>query len=63
MTCQDPDEFWSDEEVAQWRMDVTAIDQLNEKEEDESDSNVFSKDKLFEIKKNYPNWDGKSKPF
>jgi len=58
-----PDEFWSDEEVTQWRMDVRANDQLNEKEEDESDSNVFSKDELFEIKNNYPNWDGKSNPF
>ena len=58
-----PDEFWSDEEVTQWRMDVRANDQLNEKEEDESDSNVIPKDELFDIKNNYPNWDGKSNPF
>lgn len=58
-----PDEFWSEEEVTQWRKDVTAIDQLNEKEEDESEPFFNSESEFLDLKKMFPNWDGKSEPF
>lgn len=58
-----PDEFWSEEEVTQWRKDVTAIDQLNEKEEDESEPFFNSESELLDLKKMFPNWDGESEPF
>ena len=32
-----PDEFWSEEQVAEWRKDVEAIDRLNEEEEEEEE--------------------------
>ena len=58
-----PDEFWSEEEVTQWRKDVTAIDQLNEKEEDESEPFFNSESEFLDLKKMFPNWDGESEPF
>jgi len=58
-----PDEFWSEEEVTQWRKDVTAIDQLNEKEEDESEPFFNSESEFLDFKKMFPNWDGESEPF
>ena len=58
-----PDEFWSEEEVTQWRKDVTAIDQLNEKEEGESEGFLNSESEFLDLKKMFPNWDGESEPF
>ena len=58
-----PDEFWSEEEVTQWRKDVTAIDQLNEKEEVESEGFFNSESEFLDLKKMFPNWDGESEPF
>lgn len=58
-----PDEFWSEEEVNEWRKDVTAIDQLNEKEEVESEGFFKSESEFLDLKKMFPNWDGESEPF
>ena len=58
-----PDEFWSEEEVTQWRKDVTAIDQLNEKEEDESEGFFNSESEFLDLKKMFPNWAVESEPF
>ena len=56
-----PDEFWSEEQVAEWRRDVEAIDRLNEVEETEP--YVYSESELLDMKKMFPNWDGESEPF
>ncbi len=56
-----PDEFWPEEQVAEWRRDVEAIDRLNEVEETEP--HVYSKSELLDMKKMFPNWDGESEPF
>ena len=56
-----PDEFWSEEQVAEWRKDVEAIDRLNEKQVTEP--YVYSKSDLSGMKKMFPNWDGESEPF
>ena len=58
-----PDEFWSEEQVAEWRKDVTAIDKLNEKEEDKSEPFFNSESEFLDLKKMFPNWDGESEPF
>jgi hypothetical protein len=56
-----PDEFWSEEQVAEWRKDVAAIDRLNE--EEETEPYVYSESELLDMKKMFPNWDGESEPF
>lgn len=56
-----PDEFWSEEQVAEWRKDVETIDRLNE--EEETEPHVYSKSELLDMKKMFPNWDGESEPF
>lgn len=56
-----PDEFWSEEQVAEWRKDVEAIDRLNEKQETEP--YIYSESELLDMKKMFPNWDGESEPF
>ncbi len=56
-----PDEFWSEEQVAEWRRDVEAIDRLNE--EEETEPYVYSESELLDMKKMFPNWDGESEPF
>ena len=56
-----PDEFWSEEQVAEWRRDVEAIDRL--KEEEETELYVYSESELLDMKKMFPNWDGESEPF
>jgi len=58
-----PDEFWSEEQVAEWRKDVTAIDKLNEKEEDKSEPFFNSESEFLDLKKMFPNWDGETEPF
>lgn len=56
-----PDEFWSEEQVAEWIKDVEAIDRLNEKQETEP--YVYSKSDIWEKKKMFPSWDVESEPF
>ena len=56
-----PDEFWSEEQVAEWRRDIEAIDRLNE--EVETEPYVYSESELLDMKKMFPNWDGESEPF
>lgn len=56
-----PDEFWSEEQVAEWIKDVEAIDLLNEKQETEP--YVYSKSDIWKKKKMFPSWVGESEPF
>ena len=48
-----PDEFWSEEQVAEWRKDVAAIDRLNEEEEEEEETepHVYSESELLDMNK------------
>ena len=56
-----PDEFWSEEQLAQWKKDYEAVERLNEKQK--TDSPIYTEDDKLEIKKNFQNWDSESGPF
>jgi len=56
-----PDEFWSEEQLAQWKKDYEAVERLNEKQQ--TDPPIYTEDDKLEIKKNFPNWGSESGPF
>ena len=56
-----PDEFWSEEQLAQWKKDYEAVELLNE--ERQTDPLIFTDNDKMEIKKNFPNWGSESGPF
>ena len=56
-----PDEFWSEEQLAQWKKDYEVVERLNE--EQQTDPPIYIADDKLEIKKNLPNWDSNSGPF
>tara|TARA_B110000003_G_scaffold177181_1_gene176620 strand:+ start:1297 stop:1953 length:657 start_codon:yes stop_codon:yes gene_type:complete len=57
----DPDEFWSKEKVAQWKIDVGAVERL--KEEQQTETPINFKSDLEEIKKMFSNLDSEIDPF
>ena len=56
-----PDEFWSEEQLVQWKKDYEAVERLNEKQQ--TDPPIYTEDDKLEIKKNFPNWGSESGPF
>jgi hypothetical protein len=57
----DPDEFWSEEKVAQWKIDINVVERL--KEEQQTETPIYTKGDLEEIKKIFSNRDEQIDPF